>query len=102
MLLRSHLQRAQRGERKSVAAPSRSGPSQTPIERVQNLLRDEELPEPEVERALVRGLLMHEFGTDVSNDAKFQTIVEDVLAMIRRDESANRLLKLAIRQLAER
>ena len=64
------------------------------------MLRDEELPDPEVERALVRGLLLHKFGTDVSNDARFQAIVKDVLAMIRRDVTASRLLNLAIRQLA--
>ena len=101
MLLRSHLQRAQRGERKLAVASTRNAPK-TPIERVQNLLRDEELPEAEIERALVHGLLLHEFGPDVSGDARFQSIVDDVLATIRRDETTSLLIRKAIRELSEK
>jgi hypothetical protein len=68
---------------------------------VQNLVRQDDLPQAEVGRALVRGLLSHEFGASVSNDAEFQAIVDDVLAAIRRDEAASRLLDSAIRQLTD-
>jgi hypothetical protein len=101
LLLKSHLQRAQRGERKPASAPLRSSAQQTPLERVQNLVRQDDLPESEIGRALVRGLLSHEFGASVSNDAEFQAILDDVLATIRRDETTSRLLNRAIAQLTE-
>ena len=99
LLLKSHLQRAQRGERKSGGASSRSSIQQTPLERVQNLVRQDDLPESEIGGALVRGLLSHEFGGAISNDAKFQAILDEVLATIRRDEAMSRLLNRAIQDL---
>ena len=102
LLLQSHLQRAQRSERKTVTPLPKSNVPQTPIERVQNLVRQDELPETEIGRALVRGLLAHEFGAAVANDAKFHAVVDEVLGAIRRDEATSRLLERAIQQLTGR
>jgi hypothetical protein len=102
LLLQSHLQRAQRAERKTAGAVSKSNVPQTPIERLQNLVRQDELPETEIGRAIVRGLLAHEFGAAVANDAKFNALVDEVLGAIRRDEATSRLLERAIQQLTGR
>ena len=102
LLLQSHLQRAQRSGRKTTSAVSRTNVPQTPIERVQNLVRQDELPEAEIGRALGRGLLGHEFGAAVANEAKFHAIVDEVLNAIRRDQAANQLLERAVKQLVER
>ena len=100
LLLRSYLQRTQRAERRPVAAPLREGAQKTPLERVQSLAR-RETSDAEISRALVRGVLLHEFGSGVANDASFQATVDEVLATIRRDEALSRLLDDAVRQLMD-
>lgn len=102
LLLQSHLQRAQRGERRTVSPSSRVSTQQTPLERVQTLARQDDLPDSEIGRALIRGLLLHEFGSGVANDAKFQGMIDELLATIRRDEAMSRLLDSAVRQLVAR
>jgi hypothetical protein len=102
LLLRSHLQRAQRGERKTASPSARGNTQQTPLERVQNLARQDDLPDSEIGRTLIQGLLLHEFGSGVANDAKFQAMVDELLATIRRDAAMSRLLDNAVRQLVAR
>jgi hypothetical protein len=99
LLLRSHLQRTQRGERKSRTTSVRRQIQQGPLDRVQNLLRHEELTDEEVRRAVVSGLLANEFGVSISNNAKFQRIVDEVLGAIKRDQATSDILDTAIRVL---
>ena len=101
MLLRNHLERAKRGERKAANPISQPDAPQTALDRIQDLARHEDLPRTEIENALVRGLLTNEFGPAVSNDARFQVILDDVLAAIRRDEAMTKLLDRTVTQILQ-
>jgi hypothetical protein len=96
-LLRAHLERARRAERKRTA-PRRANPA--PLERVQQLASTEGLSEADLARALIAGLLTEEFGPDLAAEPRFQSVVEDVRQVIDRDEAARGLLRKALAELA--
>jgi len=96
-LLRAHLERARRAERKHTA-PRRARPG--PLERVQQLASAEGLSETELARALIAGLLTEEFGSDLAAEPRFQSVVEDVRQVIDRDNAARTLMRRALAQLA--
>jgi hypothetical protein len=95
-LLRAHLERTRRAERKRTA-PQRGKPG--PLERVQQLASTEGLSEADLARALIAGLLTEEFGPDLAAEPRFQAVVEDVRQMIDRDEAARALLRRALAEL---
>lgn len=66
---------------------------------MQGIAQSESLPESEVERALISGLFMEEFGAAAANDPKFQLMIDEVLKMIRQEPAARRLLDRAVAQL---
>src|SRR5262249_40038923 len=100
MLLRVHLQRTEK-TRRGKTAPSRKPASKSALQRVQALASEEALSPEDLERALIAGIFTEEFGSAAANDPKFQTMVDDVLAMIRKDQAAAALLKNAVGRLAE-
>jgi len=96
LLLRAHLERAQKsGRRKSERRAPRAGP----MSRVRELANTEGLSEAEVARALIAGLLSEEFGAELAAEPKFQLMVDEVRAIIERDEGGKALLKRAIVQI---
>jgi hypothetical protein len=97
VLLRSHLERAQRGSRKRTEArKAKSGP----LQRVQQMAQTESLSQADIARALIAGLLSEEFGPSFAVEPRFQDMVEDVRRVIEADENARALLRRAIAQLA--
>lgn len=101
VLLRNRLERAQRSQRRDATQRSakREDVKQTPVERMQGIAQSESLPESEVERALISGLFMEEFGAAAANDPKFQLMIDEVLKMIRQEPATRRLLDRAVAQL---
>lgn len=103
LLLRGHLQRAQRQRKKDgPGAPERKQIRQGPLDRVQQLAGAEKLTDAGISRALIAGLLAEEFGAAVANDPSFQQMIDDVRQIIDNDESGRELLKNAVSQLAAR
>lgn len=101
ILLRAHMQRSERAAKKpAAAAAERAAPR--PLSRVQEMAADQGLSQGEIERALIAGLLAEEFGEGLANEARFQTMVSDVLRTIHSDESARALLEAAVAQLAQK
>jgi hypothetical protein len=97
VLLRAHLERAQRSTRKRTQSrDSKPGP----LERVQRLASAEGLSEADVARALIAGLLTEEFGAGFAAEPRFQAMVEEVWGVIERDEKARGLLRRALAELA--
>jgi hypothetical protein len=96
LLLRAHLERAQRADKKRTRA--REG-KPGPLQRVQQLANAAGLSEADVTRALIAGLLTEEFGPEFAVEPRFQAMVEDVRQIIDRDEAGRALLKSAVAQL---
>lgn len=97
MLLRSHLERAKKSDRKSAAAKQgRPGA----LERAQQLASAEGLSEADVARALIAGLLAEEFGAELAVQPRFQAMVEEVRLMLEGDEAGRVVLGQALRQLS--
>lgn len=99
ILLRSHLQRTERSQRKDLDRKDKTRARPTPLERVQTIARNEDLPDEEVERALISGIFTEEFGPGAANDPEFQLMVDNVLRMIRENETGRQLLGRAVAQL---
>jgi hypothetical protein len=97
MLLRNHLERAQRSSRKPAASPkTKAGP----VERLQQLAATEAFAETDIARALIAGLLSEEFGPELAAEPRFHAMVEDVRLMLDRDEAGRKLLRRAIAELS--
>lgn len=97
VLLRAHLERAQRSTRKRTQTRDTKPGA---MERVQRLA-NAGMPEADLARALIAGLLTEEFGAGFAAEPRFQAMVEDVRAMIARDEGAQKLLRRAMAQLVD-
>jgi len=98
LLLRAQLQRAQKARNARTGA-TRNERRAGPLERTQGLVGAGALSESDAERALVAGLLEREFGAAVANDPKFQQVVDEVLGIIRADETSTALLRSALEHL---
>jgi hypothetical protein len=96
ILLRSHLQRAQRA--RGAAKPARAG-KRSAVGRVQQMASEAQLSQADLKRALVAGVLTEEFGPTIASTARFQQLVDDVLAIIERDGASAVLLRDAMSQL---
>lgn len=99
MLLRSHLERAQRSRRGTATAAARKEARPSALQRAQQVASDG-LPETEIGRALIAAMLEDEFGGGVANDTKFRQVVDEVIEIIKRDDASGRLLQRAVAQLA--
>jgi hypothetical protein len=103
LLLRNHLERMQKQRRKrgKEEVPAQKSPAQAnQLERVARLAAAEGVSEHEFQQALIAGLLADELGDAVTNDAEFVRLVDDVLAIIRRDPESSALLRAAQQHLS--
>ena len=98
LLLRSHLQRADRARR-----PTTTGSSQTPrksaLERARQIVASEEMSDDDVRCALIAGILTEEFGPAFASDARFHDVVKNVVQVISADERSRSLFDQALDQL---
>ena len=96
-LLRARLERMQR--RRGNAKPGVRDARPAGIERLRQIVSAADAAGEEVEHALLRGILMEEFGGALSNEPKLHDLVAEVRAILQRDEAANTLLKRAAHDL---
>lgn len=101
LLLRGHLERTQRTRRKhsKTGAVTRKD-GQRGVERAQAIAGSQAADEADIERAVIAGLLADEFGDALANDPQFHQVVEQIAAIIGRDDAGQTLLRRAIAQLA--
>jgi hypothetical protein len=101
LLLREQLQRTAkgRGAAKNASSGRAGAAGKRPLDRVRALAAFDSRDEDEVRRAVVRGVLTEEFGEAVGNDAALQTIVDDVVRMIRETPGGPELIDRAVAQL---
>ena len=99
LLLRGHLERADRARRRKSTAPADAKAPKSPLERAQAIAGAGELSDEDIRRTLLSGILAEEFGGELVNDPGFQQVVADILQIISGDERANRLLGKAVEQL---
>ena len=95
LLLRQQLQRLARGEagtRSARTAPSHSAQRESPLHRVSALVSLGDLSQEDLGKSLIRALLAEEFGSELSNEPKFDRIVTEVHRMIAGDSEAKSLL----------
>ncbi len=103
LLLRNHLERNEKSRRKRTPASGEKRPHHAgPLERLERLAAADDLPEPEIRRALISGLLAEEFGDEIINDPNFQQIVDDVAGLLQRDPKSEKLLSAACARLVAR
>ena len=101
LLLREQLQRSERSgpaARKRRSGAAREA-SPRPIDRVRALAALDTLSDDDVKRALVRGLLADQLGDGVTNDARFQQVVDEVVRMLLDAPEGRTLLDGALEQL---
>ena len=53
-----------------------------------------------MQRALLAAILTDEFGEEVVNDPRFQSMIDDIFRVIQADPSGVELLRQAVSQLA--
>ena len=101
LLLQSQIQSKKKADKKGTKRTrlEKKEVHQPPLSRVKSLAQDEALSEGEIHRALVSGLLTEEFGASIANDPGFQTIIEDVMRVINKDENSKKLMQRALEQL---
>jgi len=102
MLLREQLQRSNLGrgpERKGAVRVGAATPR--PLDRVRALAAFEDLPEDEMRRAVVRGILAEEFGDALGADAGFTPLIDEVAAAIEALPGGPELMAQAIAQLKD-
>ena len=103
LLLREQLERTSRrrgAERRDETARATSDPAR-PLERARALAALDGLSETEVRRAVVRGLLVDEFGEGVGSDPAFQAVIDDVFRIIGDMPGGLELIDRAVAQLRE-
>jgi hypothetical protein len=98
LLLRAHLQRAQRARSKSKSTGA-SATRTKALDRVQALASTESLSDAEFEHALVAGMLEEQFGSATKNDVKFQAMVREIVEIVRGDDAGRELMTKAAEQL---
>jgi hypothetical protein len=99
LLLRNYLQRSETTRRRKTGKTKQDGASPTALQRIHTIANTADLPEEELERVLLSGLFTEEFGSAIATDSKFQTMVDDVLRVIRSDAAGKRVLQKAVAQL---
>lgn len=101
LLLRERLQRGGRAEKsgRSVGVTGTQRIAPRPLERARALTELEALSEDERRRAVIRGLLADEFGETVANDPGFQSVIDQVVRIIRDAPGGDALFDQAIAEL---
>jgi len=100
LLLREQLQRSSRARAPAGKEAGRiGGATLRPLDRVRALAAFEDLPEKELRRAVVRGILSEEFGDAVGVDAAFTRLIDDVAHAIEALPGGPELMAQAIAQL---
>ncbi len=100
LLLRQQLQKV--AGRKDVQRKERTGKSakrEDAGNRVEALAALRNLPQEDVERALLRMLLIEEMGEAIGSDPKFQGIIDKVHRLIKSDRETNQLIGQALEAL---
>jgi len=100
LLLRQQLQRV--ATRKDVRGKDRTAKSagrENAGNRVEALAALRDLPQDDIERALLRMLLIEEMGETIGNDPKFQGVIDKVHRLIRSDPETRLLLSKALQAL---
>jgi hypothetical protein len=101
VLLQEQLRRT--GKRGPVAARrgvDRSGQATaSPIDRARALAALETLSEQDVRGVMIHGVLAEAFGEQITNDARFQSIVADVTRIIAESPDGPALLDRAVTEL---
>lgn len=102
ILIQAHLDRLEKTKKHARTDPARRSASTTraPLERVRELAAADSASQAELARALIAALLAQEFGADLSNDIRFQDLVDRVNEALAADERAAVLLTSAIQELA--
>ncbi|MFT3727151.1 MAG: hypothetical protein QM759_04940 [Terricaulis sp.] len=95
--MRGHLERTRGRKRATAPTAGRT----TGVSRARALIENASLDPSEIERALVLGLLEDEFGPDIANDAKFQSVVDDVVALLRTEPDMRATLAEAVKRLRD-
>lgn len=99
-LLRARLERAQKSRKKSSASTSGTKERRpSAIERLEHVAGSEALTDAEIKKALIAGLLSEELGDNIVNDPKFHAVVDDIYAILAREEDGRHLLETAHAQL---
>lgn len=99
LLLRAHLERAQKARKKHTPSTARKDVRSRLISRVKQLNTTDGASDDGVKRALIAGILTEQFGDATVNDPKFQLIVNEVLGLLATDEEAGELVNKAVTQL---
>lgn len=101
LLLREQLERSgrSRGTARRAAPSAASSGDARPIERARSLAALDALSDEEARRALVRGLLVEQFGEGTGNDPAFQQVIDDVFRIIADTPEGAQLMARALEQL---
>lgn len=97
LLLRAHLERADKTRRSK--RPSASRARRSALQRVSDIATDKEASEDDIRRALIAGILVEEFGPGLAADTRFQDMVSHVLRIISEDGAKQRLVENSLQQL---
>lgn len=98
LLLRQRLQeRARLSGQKTARKDHDAGASG--LDNVQALAAVDGVDDGQLGRALIQGILVEQFGSEVINDAKFQQVVDRVTETLAADESGSALLARMVAEL---
>lgn len=81
------------------AAPSTRSGTPEPMARIRALAARDGLSDDDLKRALVRGLLVQQFGDAIGNDPAFERVAGDVMRIIGDTAEGRALLDHALTQL---
>jgi hypothetical protein len=105
-LVRNQLERMSRDKRVGTTTSSKANRSgQAPAtgkSRLQALSNLSDLPDDEFERLLVAALLSREFGEDVAQDPRFQSVVDRTWKILRDDAELRTTIAEVRRGLKDR
>lgn len=101
IILRNQLQRMQSTpkKQKTDSKKTRDTEGENPLDRLKSLAESEQFSDAEMHRALVQSILTHEFGTEISNDPKFQSIISQISQLLGSDDDTKQLMQSALSEL---
>lgn len=102
-LVRQQLSRVSRAKvaRSAKLKNTTSRSPTTGISTTQQLSESGDFTEEEMQRALVHGILVEEFGESLINEAQFQQIVDRITRQLQQDEDSAALTKAALGDFAK-
>jgi len=96
LLLKNYLHRTGRA-RSPRATPK--APRKNALDRARSIATSGEASEEDIRHTLIAGILIEEFGSGFSSDARFQEVVRGVVQIISADDRSRTLFDKAIDQL---